>query len=169
MQRRNFAIGFAQSRRVLVAIALVAVTSGCVANHSFVHGDAINVSNLVSELDAIKADDDHDALYDMTYIPFVYLDLQVFAQTEDTRRYPHGHTFGSVRSWLPLFGIVDGEIELFDAERSAYEKNEFRSVLWGLWSRRLTTIQTAIGERIERNYNLLWIFNSGPNIRYRDL
>ena len=66
----------------------------------------------------------------------------------------------------PSKGIVDGGIELYDAERSAYEKNEFLSVLWGLWSRQQTTIPTAIGGRSELNYSLLWILNLGPRIKY---
>lgn len=166
MQIRDLDMSLNRMWRPFAALALVAFASGCAANHSFVRGETLDVSSLVSELDTIRGDDEDDALYDMTYIPFAHLDLQVFAKTEDTKRYPNGHTFASIRSWLPLFGIVDGEIELYDAERAAYEKNEFLSVLWGLWSQQRTTVQTAYGVRTERNYNLFWILNSGPRIKY---
>ena len=149
----------------LVAVCVFLVfASGCVTNHPFVRGAELDVSGLVSELETKSGED--QALFDITYVPFAHLDLQVFAKNGGTERYPEGHAFVSMRSWLPLFGIVDGDIELYDAEQSAYEKQEFTSVLWGLWTRERKTIQTGHGERTEHNYSLLWILNWGPSVHY---
>jgi hypothetical protein len=150
-------------QRVAVCVFLV-FGSGCVTNHRFVRGEELDVSALVSELET-KSEED-DALFDITYVPFAHLDLQVFAENDENPHYPEGHAFISVRSWLPLFGIVDGNIELYDAEQAAYEKQEFRSLLWGLWTRERTTVQTGHGERTERNHSLLWILDWGPSAHY---
>ena len=71
-----------------------------------------------------------------------------------------------MRSWLPLFGFVDGDFALYDEERTAYETGEFSSVFWGLWSRRLHTVQTRHGDRVERHFGLLWLFDVGPDVEY---
>ena len=150
-------------QRVAVCVFLV-LASGCVTNHPFVRGAELDVPGLVSELEAKS--EKEDALFDIHFFPFAHLDLQVFARNDDTERYPEGHAFISMRSWLPLFGIVDGDVELYDSEQSAYEKKEFRSVLWGLWTRERNTIQTSHGERIESNSNLFWILDWGPGVHY---
>ena len=153
-----------RSRHLAAACVFLVFASGCVTNHPFPRGAEVDVSGLVNELEA--KGEDEDALFDITYVPFAHLDLQAFAENDDTARYPEGHAFISVRSWLPLFGIVDGDFELYDAEQSAYEKNELTSVLWGLWTRQRTTLQTGHGERTARNYSLLWIFDWGPSVDY---
>jgi len=153
-----------QGQWIVTACAFLLLTSGCVTNHPFVSGERLDVPELVTELET--KDKDEKALVDLTYFPFAYLDLKLFTETEDTEHYPEGHTFVSVQSWLPLSLIVDAEIELFDVEQAGYETHEFTSVLWGLWSRHHQTIPTDHGERIERNYGLLWIFDFGPSIHY---
>ena len=143
---------------------VLALGSGCVSNHGFVRGAKLDVPALASELEALG--EDEDALYDLTLIPFTHLDLQAFAQNDEMEDYPEGHAFISVRSWLPLFGIFDGGVELYDADHTAYETEAFRSILWGLWTRNRRTVQTLHGERTEHNYSLLWVLNSGPRVHY---
>jgi hypothetical protein len=160
--------------RALLALVLGAclvTTGGCFSNHAFVRGADLDVPALATELASRDKDKGKkgDALVDVVYIPFAHMDLQVFAENEDVAHYPAGHAFVSVRSWLPLFGIVDGSVELYDAEQRVYERGDFTSILWGLWTRERTTIPTAHGERTERNGRFLWLLDWGRHVRYESI
>lgn len=148
----------------MAVCVLFSLASGCAANHAFVRGVALDVPALASELQDQPQDD--RGLYEITYIPLTYLDAQIFVVTEDTKDYPKGHTLFSVRSWLPLFGVVDADVERYDAENSAYERSDFTSVLWGLWTGKRGIVQTTHGARSERTYRLFWFLDWGPRVHY---
>ena len=153
--------------RIATSIALLLLLStsaACVSNHSFSHGAALDVPDLVSGLEAQR--DDEDALFDLTYLPLLHLDLQAFTETDEHPSYPEGHEFLSIRSWLPLFLVVDGEVEYFDTDHAAYERNEFTAVLWGLWARSKTTLRTLHGDRVARNSRVLWFLDWEDTVEY---
>jgi hypothetical protein len=51
----------------------------------------------------------------------------------------------------------------------AYEKQQFKSLLWGLWSSVRKTVQTTHGERVELNRSLLWVLDWETSVRYDPL
>jgi hypothetical protein len=55
------------------------------------------------------------------------------------------------------------------AEHLAYEKQQFKSLLWGLWSSVRKTVQTTHGERVELNRSLLWVLDWETSVRYDPL
>lgn len=156
-------------RRTALLVALSAwllLTTGCATNHPFVRGEPLDVPSLVDELESRTAGEGEDALFDVTYLPFAHANVQVFTRNDDTDDYPEGHIFFSVRAWLPLFGFANGEIERYDDEHAAYETMKFQSILWGLWSRLRTTVQTHHGPRTEGRGKLLWLLDWGPYVEY---
>ena len=146
--------------------AWLVMTTACATNHEFIRGEPLDVPSMVRKLEAQTASEDEDALFEVAYFPFTHADLKVFARNDDTDHYPEGHIFFSARSWLPLFGIVDGHVEHYDTDHAAYEKTAFRSILWGLWTRTRTTVATHHGPRSERNGRFLWLFDWGPRVDY---
>ncbi len=158
------ATGVQRAIALIAPLLLLTMSLGCVGNHSFPVGAALDVPGLVSELESKPETD--DALFDLTYLPFLHLDLRTFGKRDERSSYPKGHESFSIRSWLPLFLIVDADVEFFDTEHAAYERNEFMAILWGLWARSEMTIQTHHGERVQRSGRLLWIFDWEDSVKY---
>ena len=123
-----------------------------------------DVSGFASALDTKP--DDEDALFDLTYVPGLHLDLETFSANEAGSHYPAGHQHVRIRSWLPLFMFVDGDVAHFDVEHAAYEQSTFRAILWGLWARSETKVQTRVGERVERSGRLLWLIDWDDAVEY---
>ena len=155
-----------RSRPFLAALlwVLVSGSAGCAANHAFPHDAPLDVPALADELEALA--EGEDALFDLTYWPLVHLDLETFSENTETENYSAGHQYISLRSWLPFFLFVDGEIARFDDENAAYEENEFTALLWGLWARTESTVQTLHGGRTERNGRFLWILSWEESVDY---
>lgn len=154
-----------RSRLGLLCLVLVAVGAGCASNRTFPTGAPLDVPVLARDLEAQP--EDEEALFDLAYWPLLHLDLSLFTESEEASDYPDGHTFFTIRSWLPAFMIVDGRVSFFDEAHAAYEENEFSAVLWGLWARNQLTIRTEHGDRVAREHRLLWIFGWDEPVEYR--
>ena len=149
--------------RAALVLCVIASTA-CVSNHVLPPIADIDAPGLAAELGARPGE--ADALIDVAYLPLVHLDLKTFSRNAAGEPLPEGHEYLSLRSWLPLFAVVDGEVAHFDADDAEFERSEFLAVLWGLWSQSRTTVQTSHGERIERDGRLLWLFDWDDSIEY---
>lgn len=150
----------------IVLMAIVAMAAGCASNHTFAPDREIDVETLIQKLEA--QDDDEEALFDLAWLPLTYLHLELFTETDDEEHYPEGHSYVSMRAWLPLLTFLDGEVAFYDEAQTPYETHEFTSLLWGLYARQQTTIQTIHGARSEGRHRLLWILDFDPGARYAD-
>ncbi|MEM7408828.1 MAG: hypothetical protein AAF430_01165 [Myxococcota bacterium] len=148
---------------LLAVLVFVVTGTGCAANHAFPEAAPAESRDLARALEAKP--EAEDALFDLTYWPLLHLELQTFTERKASE-HPEGYELLSVRSWLPFFVIVDGKVERFDTEHVGYEESAFEAVLWGLWARHQTTIQTLHGARVARTGRILWFVDWEDSVSY---
>ncbi|MEO0660959.1 MAG: hypothetical protein AAFZ87_05435 [Planctomycetota bacterium] len=154
------------------AITLLAANgAGCAfsnfdfAEISSFRGDARG-AKLAEGLSAEEAEkQDEDTLYDVAMFPLARTRLHVYSESGDDG-VDEGHTEMDMKAYLPLFGFVDATMTRYDERDECYERHEYDSYLWGLFSVHREEIDTQVGVRKQTKRTFLWLFDWSSSPKY---
>ncbi|MEL6431638.1 MAG: hypothetical protein AAFP22_07980 [Planctomycetota bacterium] len=154
------------------AITLLAANgAGCAfsnfdfAEISSLRGDARGARLAESLASEQEEKSDEEALYDVAMVPLARTRISVYSESDDNR-VPEGHVEFDATAYLPFFGFVDATMTRYDERDECYERHEYDSYLWGLFSVHREEIDTQVGVRKQTKRTFLWLFDWSSSPKY---
>ncbi len=131
---------------LLLAPLAFAMLPAC-ANYDFATArrpdGSMDFAKLIHDLDAAG----EKSLYDVTWIPLLYLDFNTFQRSE--YNYPDGYTLLQADAFGPVFCVGGSASEIVDEQGAAIEREDWTWLGWGLLHYDLDQrVETKSGPRL---------------------